>query len=70
MTTPQEIHSKQVEAERQAKEGMLKLVRAKELEKQAMEAQMKMKQDEMRKAQEDLRKQQKDLAKIKASTPS
>jgi hypothetical protein len=43
MATPQEIHSKQVEAERQAKEGMQKLVRAKELEKQAMEASVRLK---------------------------
>ena len=70
MATPQEIHAKQVEAERQAKEGMRKLARAKELEKQATQAAVRVKQEEARKAQEDLRKQERDLAKIRANTPS
>ena len=70
MTTPQEVHTKQVAAERQAKEGMQKLARAKELEKQATQASVRLKQEEARKAQEELRKQEKDLAKIRANTPS
>lgn len=70
MTTPQEVHAKQVAAERQAKEAMQKLAHAKELEKKATEAAMRLKQEEARKAQEELRKQQRDLAKIKANTPA
>ncbi len=70
MATPQEIHGKRVEAERQAKDGMVKLVHAKELEKQAMAAEVRMKQEEMKKAQEELQRQQKDLAKMRANAPS
>ncbi len=70
MATPHEVHAKRVEAERQAKDGMTKLVHAKELEKQATEAEVRLKREEARKAQEALRKQQRDLAKIRANTPS
>ena len=68
MTTPQQIHSKKLEAERQAKDALVKLAHAKDLEKQASEAEVRMKQEEMRKAQEDLRKQQRELAKIRSQT--
>ena len=70
MATPQEVHAKRLEAERQAKEGMKKLVHATELQKQAAEAEVRLKQEEARKAQEELRKQERDLARIRANTPA
>lgn len=70
MTTPQEVHNKKVAAERQAKEGMQKLVQAKDMEKRATEAEVRMKTKDARKAHEDLRKQQRDLAKLRSVTPS
>ncbi len=69
MTTPQEVKSKHVEAERQAKDAMVKLAHAKELERQASEAEVRLKQEEMRKAQEDLRKQQRELEQARRSIP-
>lgn len=65
MTTPQEVKSKKLEAERQAKDAMVKLAHAKDLEKQASEAEVRLKQEEMRKAQEDLRKQQRELEQVR-----
>ena len=61
MATPQEIHSKKVEAERQAKDAMVKLAHAKDLEKQAAQAEVRMKQEDARKAEKELRKQQHEL---------
>lgn len=69
MTTPQEVHSKRVEAERQTKEGMKKIVQGKQLEKSAAEAELRLKQEQTRKAQDELAKQQRDLAKIRTLTP-
>lgn len=70
MVTHQEVHSKRVEAERQAKEAMVKLAHAKDLETQALQAEVRLKQEEARKAQEELHKQQRDLAKVRANTPA
>ncbi len=67
MATHKEVRNRRVEAERQAKDAMVKLAHAKDLEKQASEAEVRLKQEEMRKAQEGLRKQQRELEQARRS---
>ena len=75
MPTEHEVKAKRLEAERQAKDALVKLEHAKELEKQAVQAEKRLKEqearkmaeearkkaEEVRKAQEELRKQQREL---------
>lgn len=67
MATPQEIKTKRVEAERMAKEALVKLEHAKELERNAVAAEVAVKQADVRKVQEELHKQQRELERVRRS---